>query len=175
MTNLVFHRGYTAPFLFLNLQQGSLSWKHVTHYGPRSGFLYYTLTIPHRDDFPYQPPGDALINCVWTQRTFTGTQGEVLNIHKHDEGEIKNMLDLNDVCGHSIRFYLCDKESVTEYNPSEGVSASCEGQIKTTTTIKTTWKNSFNVRSFISLFSNEWFNGFITSWCNNRIPAYPYR
>jgi len=60
------------------------------------------------------------------------------NIHKHDEGEIKNMLDLNDVCGHSIRFYLCDKESVTEYNPSEGVSASCEGQIKTTTTIKTT-------------------------------------
>ena len=54
MTNLVFYRGYTAPFLFLNLQKGSLSWKHVTHYGPRSGFLYYTLTIAHRDDFPYQ-------------------------------------------------------------------------------------------------------------------------
>ena len=74
---------------------------------------------------------------MWTQRTFTGTQGEVLNINKHDEGKIKNKLDLNDVRGHSIRFYLCDKESVTEYNPSEGVSASCEGQIKTTTKDRT--------------------------------------
>ena len=26
--------------------------KHVTHYGPWSGFLYYNLTTPHREGFP---------------------------------------------------------------------------------------------------------------------------
>jgi hypothetical protein len=34
--------------------------KHINHYGPSSGFLYYSLTIPYREDTPYLPPGDML-------------------------------------------------------------------------------------------------------------------
>jgi hypothetical protein len=37
---------------------------HVNHYGARSGFLYYKLTIPHGEGTPYLPPGDELSSSV---------------------------------------------------------------------------------------------------------------
>ena len=50
----VFCIGYNVPTLFRSLQQRSLALsKHVTHYGPRSGFLYYNL-ITHNTSTPLQ-------------------------------------------------------------------------------------------------------------------------
>ena len=47
---------YNVPTLFRSLQQRSLALsKHVTHYGPRSGFLYYNMTTPNKRAHPIDP------------------------------------------------------------------------------------------------------------------------
>ena len=52
--NVFFCVGYNVPTLFRSLQQRPLALsKHVTHYGPRSGFLYYYL-ITHITSTPLQ-------------------------------------------------------------------------------------------------------------------------
>ena len=64
---LAFCSGYNEPILFFEIYKRGLYRarsvalsKHVTHYGPRSGFPYYDLTTPQREGLPYPPPGDAL-------------------------------------------------------------------------------------------------------------------
>jgi hypothetical protein len=60
-------------FLFVALT------KHVTHYGQRSEFPYYNVTIPHQEDTPYLPPTDTLSAeqlcfAVLSPLLFTSTQ-----------------------------------------------------------------------------------------------------
>ena len=44
---------------------GSMAFcKHITNYGPLSGFRYYKLTIPHREGSSYPPPGYMLSSSV---------------------------------------------------------------------------------------------------------------
>ena len=60
--DLVFCSGYNEPSFSKStndVRSGALS-KHVTHYGPRSRFPYYNLTVPLREDSLYPPSRDAL-------------------------------------------------------------------------------------------------------------------
>ena len=69
--NVVFCSSYNAPTCFRNLhtksftcsERGMALSKHVTCYGPRSGFLYYNMTTPlPKRGLPYRPPRDSPIS-----------------------------------------------------------------------------------------------------------------
>jgi hypothetical protein len=57
-TNVVFCSGYNAYTLIRNLRVGSLA--QIIPYDPRSGFPYYSLTTPDREDTPCPSSENAL-------------------------------------------------------------------------------------------------------------------
>ena len=69
--NVVFCSSYDAHTLFSEIYKRGL-WptgsvtlsKHITLYGPWSGFPYYNLKTHHREGSPYHPPGDVLNSSV---------------------------------------------------------------------------------------------------------------
>jgi hypothetical protein len=75
------HNAVTYSFSKCNVNKRGLQYtgsvafsKHVTHYGPRSGFLYYNLTTPPSRGIPLS----AIWGCVeqlliWALGTFTST------------------------------------------------------------------------------------------------------